>query len=78
MAAEPDFSGTFRHEGGISAASRSCFGAFVAEKYAWISAAFPRIAALRIAAVRLFPDGNSRARRKASIALEFSSQANDG
>jgi hypothetical protein len=50
---------------------------FVAEKYARISAAFPRTAALRIAAVRLSPDGISRARLRASIALVLNSQANE-
>jgi hypothetical protein len=50
---------------------------FAAEKYAWISAAFPRIAALRIATVRLCPDGILRARSRASIALELNAQAKE-
>jgi len=50
---------------------------FAAEKYAWISAALPRIAALRIATVRLSPDGILRARSRASIALELNAQAKE-
>ena len=50
---------------------------FVTEKYARISTAFPRTAALRIAAVRLSPDGISRARLRASTALVLNSQANE-
>jgi hypothetical protein len=50
---------------------------FAAEKYAWISAAFPRIAALRIATLRLSPDGIVRARSRASFALELNARAKE-